>query len=190
MSTLQEVSYDVVKPQTQMPVFRFKFNQNVVEAVMRFAKIHQHDDRHDYKETWKEWCIENNELLDTEVKRLEAIGYTGDIYDKLFKSGRYYFRNKQLAKTQPIERKKYVGLSRNALKSMDEFINDTIMNGNKKASPPAEAFNTFCEKNKDVLKKEIVILLNDYCLDENDVSDKLKKTFKNRYYQKVRKSGN
>lgn len=169
-----------------IPIFRFKFNEEVVDAVMRFAKIHQHNDRHEYKDAWKEWCIENREMLEMEVKRLELVGYDGDVYDKLFKSGRYYFRTKKLDKAAPVERKKYIGLSRDTLRAMDDYIVVVI----KQGLSPADAFNAFCANQKDVLMTEISTLLNDYGLDDSEVSDKLKKTFKNRYFQKVRKTAN
>lgn len=169
---------------TTVPVFRFKFRQDVVDAVMDFAKTHQYDDRHGYKEAWKTWCIDNREMLEVETKRLEALGYEGDVHDKLFKSGRYYFRNKRLDKPVPAERKKYVGLGRDTLRAMDDFVNRAATAG----ISPADAFLSFCSESTEVLKNEIAALINDNELSDDDVRDKLKKTFKNRYFQKVRKT--
>lgn len=166
------------------PVFRFKLNQDVVDAVMRFAKLHQYNDRHEYKDAWKEWCTENREMLDAEAKRLEAIGYEGDVYDKLFKSGRYYFRTKSLEKTVPAERRKYVGLGRGILRAMDDFIVNVAGSG----LSPADAFTSFCEQQSRTLMTEIVTLLNDNELTDDEVKEKLKKTFKNRYFQRIRKA--
>lgn len=166
-----------------VPVFRFKFEQSVVDEVMRFAKMHQYDDRHEYKDAWKTWCLDNSDMLEVEAKRLEALGYEGDVYDKLFKSGRYYFRTKRLDKTEPAERKKYVGLGRDTLRAMDSFVDNAATTG----MSPADAFSAFCVENTDVLKSEITALLNNSELSDDDVRDKLKKTFKNRYFQKVRK---
>ena len=168
---------------TTVPVFRFKFEQNVVESVMDFAKTHQYDDRHEYKEAWKSWCIDNQEMLEMETKRLEMLGYEGDVYDKLFKSGRYYFRNKRLDKPAPAERKKYIGLGRDTLRAMDDFVGRVASSG----ISPAEAFTVFCKESTDVLRQEIASLISDHDMADEDVRDKLKKTFKNRYFQKIRK---
>lgn len=165
------------------PVFRFKMNEDVVSAITCFAKIHEHDGRHDYKDAWKVWCEENRELLDVEAKRLEMLGFTGDAYDKFFKSGRYYFRNKKSAKAQPVERKKYVGLSRDILRLMDDYITNNVF-GN--GTSPAEAFNQFCEAHKEQIMDEINVLLKED-MESNEISEKLKKTFKNRYFQKMKK---
>lgn len=177
--------------------FRFKHDQEVMDAVMRFAKIHQYDDRHDYKEAWNEWCDENREMLEKEARRLEDLGYEGDVYDKLFKSGRYYFRTKKLEKTAPVERKKYVGLNRDTLRAMDDFVlniltwnhegNDNEGAPRAKCVSPAEAFNMFCLSNQDTLRQEVASLLNDHGVDDAEVIEKIKKTFKNRYFQKARK---
>ena len=75
-------------------VYRYKFTDEVNSAITSFAKIHQFDNRHDYKEAWQEWVEENQELIDNETKRLKELGYEKDIGDKMFKAGRYYFRKK------------------------------------------------------------------------------------------------
>lgn len=176
--------------EVNVPVFRFKIDPVVVQAITGFAKIHQFDDRHDYKQAWKEWCDEHREMLDVEAKRLETSGYTGDVYDKFFKSGRYYFRNKKNVKTEPVERKKYVGLSRNILREMDNYIDNNVVKHTDKetTTSPAAAFDIFCQENNECLLNEITILLNEYNLNNTEITAKLKKTFKNRYFQKVRKN--
>lgn len=175
-----------------VPVFRFKIEPSVVEAINGFAKIHQYDDRHDYKNAWKEWCDENHEMLDIEVKRLEACGYTGNAYDKFFKSGRYYFRNKKINKNEPVERKKYIGISREILRLMDNYIttkiSETDNNTTKHSISPAIMFDMFCQTNQESINNEINILINEQNLNETEINMKLKKTFKNRYFQKSRKN--
>ena len=167
-------------------VFRYKLEPHIVEAITRFAKVHQHNDRHEYKDSWKEWCDENNTMLDIEAKRLEKLGFTGDAYDKFFKSGRYYFRNKKSTKVEPIERKKYVGLKRETLRIMDTFIIN-INNTDNKISP-AQAFIKFCEKHNEEIVEQVNCLINEEDMTEKDVNNKIKKTFKNRYFQKIKKN--
>lgn len=173
-------------------VFRYKLEPHIVEAITLFAKIHEHNDRHEYKDSWKEWCEENNVMLDKEAKRLENLGFTGDAYDKFFKSGRYYFRNKKAAKVVPVERKKYVGLNRDTLRMMDSFISkisENDANTDNKTSP-AKAFNQFCDDHKEELAVQIESLVTEENMEINDINNKLKKTFKNRYFQKMKKMSN
>ena len=77
-------------------VYRFQFSTVVVQTMTIFARIHQYDDRGTYKEAWDNWVQENSNLIRQEKNRLEKLGYQGDILDKLYKSGRYYFRKKSL----------------------------------------------------------------------------------------------
>jgi hypothetical protein len=72
-------------------IFRYKFTQEFMDQLYQFSKIHQYDDRKSFKEAWLQWVIDNEELVGSEVTRLADLGYKGDIIDKMFKSGRYYF---------------------------------------------------------------------------------------------------
>jgi hypothetical protein len=188
MATVDAVNTDVV----QNAVFRYKLEPHIIEAITRFAKVHQHNDRHEYKDCWKDWCNENHTMLDVEAKRLEKLGFNGDAYDKFFKSGRYYFRNKKSTKVEPVERKKYVGLKRETLRVMDDFINTINKNDikNDSKTSPAKAFIQFCDKHSEAIKEQVESLTNEENMTEKDINDKLKKTFKNRYFQKLKKSSN
>jgi hypothetical protein len=83
-----------------MTIYRFKLTDAVVEEVTAFAKLHRFDDKEDYKESWKNWCNENAEIVDAEKTRLRDIGYTGNVVSKMYKAGRYYFRTKNLDRRQ------------------------------------------------------------------------------------------
>ena len=77
-------------------VLRFEFSNEIIEQMAAFVQIHQYDDRKTYKAAWTEW-LANHEIaaiFNAEVKRLTDLGYKGDVADKLYKSGRYYFRQK------------------------------------------------------------------------------------------------
>ena len=75
-------------------IFRFKFTDDVVDLLHGFAKLHQFDDRHIFKESWSRWTEENHEGLEKEERRLGKLGYQGNVLDKMYKSVRYYFRKK------------------------------------------------------------------------------------------------
>ena len=79
-------SYDNNLP---IVIYRFKFTEEFMEDLYKFSKIHQYDDRKDFKEAWKVWTKENENIINDEMRRLLNLGYEGDVLDKMFKSARY-----------------------------------------------------------------------------------------------------
>ena len=159
-------------------IFRFKFTDDVVGILNGFAKLHQFDDRHTFKESWSRWTQENIDELQQEERRLEGLGYQGDVFDKMYKSVRYYFRKKPEHKPEPKNRRKYIGLGRDILDSMDDHITSL-----KAHESPANAFLTYCQHYSSDIKDEAVRLLTVTDLNQEEVTQKFKKTFKNRYFQ-------
>ena len=86
-------------------------------------------------------------------------------------------------KNEPKERRKYVSLNKEILEEMDKNILSGLTNKNFK---PSEGFDNFCEKNKDLIKKEIEVLL-DKKIESEDIIMKIKKTYKNRYFMLISK---
>ena len=74
--------------------YRHEFSKEFMADLSTFAKVHQYDDRHTYKSEWTRWVQQNNKAIEMETRRLEENGYKGDIQDKMFKAGRYYFKKK------------------------------------------------------------------------------------------------
>ena len=170
---------DSLSTKKKINVYRFKFTDKVTESITQFAKIHQFDDRHDYKEAWNEWLEENEDLVNDETKRLQELGYDKDIKDKMFKSGRYYFRKKTGNTTTPVKRRDYITIDHTILIAMDKHI---IENLNKDGYTPAKRHDMFCEENTDLLSREIVQLVKTSAIDAKQLADKIKKTYKNRYF--------
>ena len=83
-----------IAPTNAPAIFRFDFAPNVVSKISEFAKLHMDDHRKEYKKAWEPWCEENKEMIAEEIRRLKQTGYDGDITDKMYKAGRYYFRKK------------------------------------------------------------------------------------------------
>ena len=81
--------------------YRHEFGKEFMAELSRFSKVHQYDDRHTYKNEWAKWTQQDDiaQAMDIEKRRLEENGYKGDIADKMFKAGRYYFRKKSAADT-------------------------------------------------------------------------------------------
>lgn len=165
-------------------LYRFTFADNIIVELDRFAKTHRYDDRHVFKDFWVKWLEEPDikSMITEEIQRLNSTGYEGDILDKLFKSARYYYRNKSDELKEPVQRKEYVGFSKTFLVSMDMHIHNTMQAVNNKASPK-EAFIRFCNDSKENIIKEIKT--NKTCNDmtSEELTDKLKKTYKNRFYK-------
>jgi hypothetical protein len=193
-------------------IYRFKFSPQVITELQDFAKIHQFDDRLVFKTAWERWCETHKILIDNEINRLNMLNYDGDILDKMFKSARYYYRKKSLnednnndklnlgekgekgekegegekGEKSESKRRYYISMNPIVLTNMDYHIQRNI---NNKQFSPAWGFDDFCHTHYGVLKDEIFRLYNMHKhnqktpLKSEDISLKIKKTYKNRYYQ-------
>jgi len=173
--------FDEVNEPREIDIFRFKFTQDFMDLLFEFSKVHQYDNRKDFKEAWKTWTDENGEIIAEETERLNMMGYRGDVMDKMFKSARYYFRKKTTDKKKPKERRDYICVGKDLLESMDAHIQHCIENADYK---PSIAFLNFCNDpvNKVVLQKEVLHFHEMNIHDVDFIQDKIKKTYKNRYF--------
>ena len=173
-------------------VLRFEFSGALIEHVVAFSNLHRYDDRKTYKEAWTAWLAHDDiaALIKTEIVRLGALGYKGDVADKLFKSGRYYFRGKNAQKDKATnehnaakaDRHKYVLLNRQLLDAMDNHIEHGLRQ-NAHAYTPASGFAEFCKSwmTVDSYSREVA-RLSEIMPTGEAVHEKLKKTYKNRYF--------
>ena len=182
-------------------IFRFELDSGVVREIATFANEHKDDERRAYKEAWGIWCEEHQPLIAEEIRRLQNIGYDGDIPDKMYKAGRYYFRKKSKSnaanagadaaateerkdteiETAPVKRG-YVKLQPDTLVHIDTHIKGSL---NDNDFTPAKGYQAFANEHVAVFNNEKEHL-KDFGLTEMDVRDKLKKTYKNRYYSITR----
>tara|TARA_B110000483_G_scaffold230725_1_gene296245 strand:+ start:3020 stop:3556 length:537 start_codon:yes stop_codon:yes gene_type:complete len=161
-------------------VYRFNFDPLIVDLIKNFSKIHQYDDIESYKEAWKLWLDEYKDEINRETERLLNLGYNGNVIDKLYKSGRYYFRYKSTNKSEPKKRRQYISIDYNVIANMDTHINNNIKNEN---FTPAYGYDEFCKAYIEELKNEIIRLKTvSITLDKDDLINKIKKTYKNRYF--------
>jgi hypothetical protein len=126
-------------------------------------------------------------LLTTDVARLSGLGYKGDVLDKLYKSGRYYFRGKNAADkaANADKARKYVLLNHALLDAMDDHIERGLRND---TYTPASGFDDFCKTSsaeESVFKSEVA-RLSEFMPTGEAVHAKLKKTYKNRYFKQVK----
>ena len=161
-------------------IFRYKFDSPVVGLINAFATTHKYDDASQFRDERDEFIKDNKATIDREKQRLTNAGYTGDINSKMYKSARYYFKNKSTEKKKTKQRRKYVTLSKGLLADMDRHISTVAFRQEMK---PAHAYNnfisdaTYSEKLDDAIQK---MLDNDW--KEPAAESKLKKTYKNRYF--------
>ena len=160
-------------------VYRFKFDDDFVEILYAFAKLHQFDDRVEFKDAWNIWIEENDVILNQEIERLSRLGYDGDITDKMFKSARYYFRKKNTVKKEPVKRREYITVSKDLLEHMDRHINQNVSDPKY---TPKDGFNLFCSENTVILKENIAKICQTGITDSLLIYNKMKKTYKNRYF--------
>jgi len=180
MTEMKETKEMQEMKENKLPTYRYKATTEITDLLTVFAKTYQHSKREDFKDAWKIWIELNAELIQSETERLEASGYKGDIVDKMFKSARYYYRNK--TQKEPKVKKEYEGISHNILEAMDEHIKSQIKNHLLDPQidiSPATSYAEFCENNKPLICQEIQTMNKKHA---TEIANKFKKTYKNRYY--------
>ena len=160
-------------------IFRYKFTEEFMAELYSFSKIHQYDHRKDFKEAWEIWTEAYSDIVESEVERLQRLGYDGDVLDKMFKSARYYFRKKNPIKMEPKQRRPYINVTHDILAAMDQHITKTI---GSEDYQPKNGFISFCLNNESVLKQTISKIFEQGIRDAPTIQEKLKKTYKNRYF--------
>lgn len=166
-------------------IYRFKFTEEFIEELYKFSKIHQYDERKDFKEAWDTWTQENEEIVDSEIRRLIILGYKGDVLTKMFKSARYYFRKKSSEKKEPKQRRPYISVNKDLLDAMDIHIEKNIYKTDYK---PQTAFVDFCKQNEILLRETIAKIFEQGIKESELIENKIKKTYKNRYFMLTNKN--
>lgn len=166
-------------------VFRHNFSESIMKCLYDFSKIHQYDARSDYKEAWNVWTENHREEIGVEEQRLKKNGFHGDVCDKMYKSARYYFRKKKdfgERKKESSIRKQYVALDNMFLEKMDSH-----MTRHSCGEKPAICFEMFCIMYENDIYEEETRMSEEYNMDKTEFLKKIKKTYKNRYFQNVNK---
>ena len=142
-------------------VYRFKLNKQILDLIIDFSQKHKYIDRKEYKEEWKKFLEINKLIIETEKRRLSELGYKGNLEDKMYKSGRYYFREKTYEKTSPKKRKKYKKMDTEMLNKINLHVIKMVKDNQK----PSEGYNKF---------------IKEFDIDKKD--EKIKKSYKNQFY--------
>ena len=166
--------------------YRFKFSDDFIKHLMEFSRIHRFDDATAFKDNWKIWCEDNKEIIKVETDVLKAKGYEGDALVKMYKSVRYYFKNKSTEKKDVKKRRQYVGLNPEFREAIDEHIENTSLRQELK---PAVGYINFMDgaQYTELIRLE-KIRLESYNFTKEEITSKLKKTYKNRYFNMKKNS--
>lgn len=180
----------------QLKTHRFEFSKEIENDLREFSQIHKYDERKQLKDSWQEWInIESNKrAIENESDRLLNMGYKGDAVKKMFTSIRYYYMKKNSNKKEEEEtnkqyRKIYTSLSPIILELIDNHIINQIKQKSENNTCnfiPSIAYLEFCKEYQYELIDEIKILKD--VLDDTEIINKFKKTYKNRY-QNIKKHG-
>lgn len=158
-------------------MYRFDLSQPIIDEIKYFAQVHELDDKKDFKENWEKWCNENEQLINNEYKRLQQLGYQGNLESKMYFSCRYYYRvKKDIGEKQKIERKKYQKLNEKIVQEINKHVKNIGKN-----EKPSIAFDDFCQKCKSILDEEITNYNRD--IESNEILCKIKKTYKNKHFE-------
>ena len=169
-------------------IFRYKFSEQILQLIGGFSSTHKYDEPIQFREEWDLFVIENKDQLDRERRRLTSIGYNGNIDEKMYKSARYYFKNKSTAQKEHKKRRKYVTIDKAFLADMDKHITEVAFVEDLK---PAHAYNNFISNDKYSNKMDNIIqdILEDHDLEEAAIEKKICKTYKNRYFIQQKSKG-
>ena len=157
-----------------------------MNLINTFSATHKYDEAGQFRDEWYEFIKGQKDEIDREKCRLTNLGYEGDVNKKIYKSARYYFKNKPTEKKEIKKRRKYVTLNKVFLTDMDKHIAEVAF---RQSMKPAYAYNnfmsdaTYSEKLDDVMQN---LLDNDW--KEPAAESKLKKTYKNRYFMQQKSS--
>ena len=162
-----------------MAIYRFKFSSQISDELDSFVSINKFCVPEDFRDNWDKWTETNKELIDNEIIRLKKLGYVGNVIDKMYRSARYYLKNKSDIK-ELSKRKKYIRLSKTFREYMDCHV-DRIINNMK----PSDGLDLFI--NMGIVKKMIKDEMVAKKINKEEITNRVKKMYKNRYYIKQKK---
>ena len=165
--------------------YRYDFSKGVTEKLFAFTKEHRDETTKNFRANWNEWINgeEINRILTTECELLLNQGFKNDVWDKMYKSARYYYKKRPADKgnqIKPTKPKKHTNrFSLNFLQMIDNNISKHIL----QQKSQIVLFNEFCVTMSYEIIKELRIIKTERGEIPEDIKEKLKKTYKNQYYK-------
>lgn len=188
-----------VPPTSPTPVFRFKLDPSLCADMAEFARIHRHDSRPDFRENFDEWYVAQHETIGREADRLESIGYTADLKVKLFRSIKYYYMKRDRGEigtrgeigvpnnTHPTRPTKYIQLDRDFAADIVDFITLRCVPSKTR---PKDGYAAFLDAYAIEVETEVNRIVGTHDLTVESATTKIKKTFKNHYFQVNKRANN
>ena len=165
--------------------FRYQFTNDFTNNMYKFSKLTTNLDKDEFDSKFEDFCNKNKDAVEFEAFGLRQSGFEGDIKEKMYKSIRYYLKNKE--ETKPKKRRKYITIDKDILNEMDCHIESIIC---KSPTKPATCYDAFVndEKFTEMISncKDSVMQKSEN-ISEDDFNLKIKKTYKNRYFLIQRK---
>tara|TARA_Y100000590_G_scaffold456834_2_gene608217 strand:- start:3891 stop:4397 length:507 start_codon:yes stop_codon:yes gene_type:complete len=156
--------------------YRFSYSPKFHTLLNHFATIHRFDrDRKQFKESWEQWLKDNKTEVDAEIAILHNNGFKGSPLNKMYKSVRYYYRNKPFMTKNDKHRSIYISLDPVLISNINKHCRKMV--GQK----PENAFQEFIRlEDYDSWKN---IEKNRLNMNDQDIHRKIQKIYKNHLYK-------
>ena len=166
------MSLDNTKKATK--TYRYKFSEGFLGNLKEYSRVHKFDEPATFKDNWEIWCEQNKKIIKEECERLSKMGYTGDGVGKMYKSARYYFKNKSNKKKEVKKRRNYVSVTPEFRDAIDGHINSVTI---RREIKPAEGYINFMDNKSyvELLRLE-KLRLESYNFTNEEIITKFKKT--------------
>ncbi len=181
-------------------IYRHKFTNDINELMQEFSKLHMFDNKDTLIDQFETFWDDNKDLFLREKNRLESENFNKDVKTSIFRSIKYYHIKKLKKENEDGEIVKekeprdYIKLNKYIIQWIDTFIINSMK---QKKIKPSVNFNEIIEKDefKKLIKDEKPKILNKYKKfiketnqkkSEEEIESwwdfKIKKTYKNRYF--------
>lgn len=193
---------------TTQTTYRFKFSNELINKMIDFSQKNKDNFKKlkEFKNSFEEWYNDEELLINKELERLDDMCYVGNIKEKIYNSIRYYYCKKLIkndmntvnsidstenssensCNSVKTNRKCYIQLDKKILNMIDTHIKENIK---KDRYTPAFGYKGFVEENYyfventyDDMKIRVEKKYNMSEYKKDDFNEKIKKTYKNRYY--------
>jgi len=184
-----------------IPVQRFKYSDSITVLLSNFAGTHRYDDRKEFRKFWDEFIKNNIDAFEREVVLLESRGFIGDPYNAMYKSTRFYYRklydeSSMKKNDKKIKEHPYSKFPSELIELIDTVIEKHISMNLEQVTvreyicniTPSSCYTDFCDE----YERDLYIHIGNYVkqtqsmggdVSASRISNKLKKTFKNRFYK-------
>ncbi len=169
--------------------FRYDFTEEIGKILKDFSDEHESETGKEFQKSWNIWIMsdEIKKQLKEECDRLLNEGYNEDVWDKMYKSARYYYKKKTKKEKVVKEKIKHTNrFSTIFLKTMDDSIKNQLKHEieekNEITISQPKSYTDFCNSNKDNLLNEFKRIRQEKGQIPDDIDVKLRKTYKNRFH--------